>query len=340
MTKKVLAIFYNLRGYDSHLIFIELNKFDVKIDVTPNGLEKYIAFYLNKNLVFIDTMQFLNFNLDKLVKNLSEGDFKYFAEEFVSKNLKLLKQKGAYPYEDIDSFKRFNKEKLFDKECFYRSVKGGETGDIGEKLDGHISDEEYLTCEKIWKEFGMKNMDDYHDHYLKKDLLLLANVFEKFNDTCMKLYGLDPCHYFSSPVLSWDAMLKMTGIEFKKISDIDKYLFIEKGLRGGISYIAKRYAKAKNKYMKVHDSNERSRVITYLDMNNLYGWTMSGYLLYDGFKWLKNVDRFDVDLVSESNPVGYSLQVDLEHPDELHELHNDYPLNPEKLSVSYEMMSD
>ena len=91
----------------------------------------------------------------------------------------------------------------------------------------------------------MKNIGDYHDHYLKKDVLLLANVFEKFIDACLKYYGLDPCHYFSAPGLSWDAMLKMTNIELEKMSDIDKYLFIEKGLRGGISYIAKRYAKSK-----------------------------------------------------------------------------------------------
>ena len=83
----------------------------------------------------------------------------------------------------------------------------------------------------------MKNMDDYHDHYLKKDVLL-ADVFDKFIDTCLKYYGLDPCHYFSVPGLSWDVMLTMTGIELEKISDIDKYLFIEKELRGGISYIA------------------------------------------------------------------------------------------------------
>ena len=95
----------------------------------------------------------------------------------------------------------------------------------------------------------MNEMGDHHNHYLKKDVLFMADVFEKFIDTCLKYYGLDPCHYFSSPGLSWDAMLKMTGIELEKISDIDKYLFIEKGLRGGISYIAKRYAKANNKYM-------------------------------------------------------------------------------------------
>ena len=129
---------------------------------------------------------------------------------------------------------------------------------------------------------------------------------------CLKFYGLDPCHYFSSPGLSWDAMLKMTGVKLEKISDIDKYLFIEKGLRGGISYIAKRYAKANNKYMNDYDSKKPSKFITYLDMNNLYGWGLSEYLPYSEFKWLKNVDRFDVNSISEKSLVEYFLEVDLD----------------------------
>ena len=95
-----------------------------------------------------------------------------------------------------------------DKECFYRSIKNGTTVDNGEKLDGHINDEDYLTCKKVWNKFNMKNMGDYYDHYLKKDLLLLADVFEKSIDTCLKSYKLDPYHYFSFPGLSWNAMLK------------------------------------------------------------------------------------------------------------------------------------
>ena len=193
----------------------------------------------------------MNSSLEKLVKNLSDNDFKYLTEEFGSKNLELLKQKGAHSYEYMDSFKRFGEEKLPDKECFYSSVKDGTTEDNGKTLDGHIND-----------------------------------VFEKFIDTCLKFYGLDPCHYFSSPGLSWDAMLKMTGVKLEKISDIDKYLFIEKGLRGGISYIAKRYAKANNKYVKNYDPKKQSNFINYLDMNNLF---------YGRFKWLKNVDGFDVN---------------------------------------------
>ena len=122
----------------------------------------------------------------------------------------------------------------------------------------------------------MKNMGYYHDHCLKKDVLLLAYVFQKFTGICLKFYGLDPCHYFSSPGLSWDAMLKMTGIELEKISDIDQYLFIEKGLRGGISYIVKRYAKAYNKYIKNYDPTKRSIYIWHFDMNNLYDSAITG----------------------------------------------------------------
>ena len=124
-------------------------------------------------------------------------------------------------------------------------------------------------------------MGDYQDHYLKEDILLSVEVFQKFIATCLKYYGLDPCHYFISPGLSCDAMLKMTVVKLEKISDIDKYLFIEKGLRGGISYIAKRYAKTSNKYMNDFDPKEPSTFID-VDMNNLYGWAMSEYLPYGG----------------------------------------------------------
>ena len=108
----------------------------------------------------------------------------------------------------MDTFKRFGEEELPDKKYFYSSVKDGTTIDSGKKLDGHISDEDYLTCKKIWNKFNVKNMGDYHDHYLKKDVLLLTDGFEKFIGTCLTFYKLDPCHYFSSPGLSMDAMLK------------------------------------------------------------------------------------------------------------------------------------
>ena len=173
------------------------------------------------------------------------------------------------------------------RKYFYSSTKDGKIGDDGKKSYGHLSFKD-LTCEKIWDKFDMKNMGNYHDHYLKKDVLLLADVFKRFIDTCLRFYELDPCHYFSSE-MGWDTMLKMTGIELKK------------GLIGGISYIAKRYAKANYKYMKDYDPTKPSKCISYLNMNNLYDWTMSSYLPYGGFKWLKNVDNFDLNPTSEKS---------------------------------------
>ena len=151
-------------------------------------------------------------------------------------------------------------------------------------------------------------MGDYHNHYLKNDVLLLVHVFEQFIGTCLQFYRVDPCYCFSSPGLSWDAMLKVAGVKLEKIFDIDMYLLIEKGLRGGIPYIAKKYNKANNKYMKNYDLKKLSNFITYLDMNNLYGWAMSSYLPYGGFKWLKNVDGFDVKSISEKSPIGCILE--------------------------------
>ena len=140
----------------------------MNIDVTPNGLEKYMTFIINKDLVFIDSMYFMNSNLEDLVKNLADNDFKYLTQEFVSEYLELLKQKDAYPYEYLDSFKRFSEEKLPDEKRFCRSLKDGTTGDNGKKLYGPITDEKCLTSIKTWNEFNMKNKGEYHDHYFKK----------------------------------------------------------------------------------------------------------------------------------------------------------------------------
>ena len=173
----------------------------------------------------------------------------------------------------------------------------------------------------------------------KKDVLLLADVFEKFISTCIKHYELDPCHYFSSSGLSWDAMLKMTDAKLEKTSGIEKYLFSEKETRGGVSYIAKRYAKSNNKYMNDYDPEKPSTFIIYLDKNNLYGWSMSEYLPYEKFEWLENIHGFDVMSINEKNDIGYILEVDLEYLKELHKLHNDYSLDPEKIAVTNNMLS-
>jgi hypothetical protein len=170
-------------------------------------------------------------------------------------------------------------------------------------------------------------MREYHDLYLKTDVILLADVFENFRDLCMKNYKLDPCWYYTSPGLAWDACLKMTKIELELLSDIDMVLMFEKGIRGGVSMISTRYSKANNKYMTNFDESKPSKYIMYLDANNLYGWAMSQKMPFSGFEWMP-VDEFEY---WRERPC--ILEVDLDYPLHLHVRHNDYPLAPERLTI-------
>ena len=129
--------------------------------------------------------------------------------------------------------------------------------------DRGISEEDYLRANKLWNVFDMKTFGEYQDLYLKRDVLLLCDVFERFISTCLKYYRLDPCHYFSSPGLSWDAMLKMSGVRLRLIDDMDMHLFVEKGMRGGISSIVKRYCRANNEFVEGYDSGKEKSFITY-----------------------------------------------------------------------------
>ena len=289
ITKKIPVIFHNFKDYDSHLILKELSKFNVKISVIRNGLEKYMAFTINRSLVFIDSMRFMNSVLDSLVKNLLSEDFEYLSEEFSGGQLGLVKEKGVYPYEYMDSFKIFDENKLLDKSKFYSSLK-----------DKCISEEEYGRAINVWNIFKIKTLGEYHDLHLKTDVLLLADVFEKFIKTCLEFHELDPCLYFSAPGFSWDAMLKMTKVELKLISDIDMRLFIEIGMRGGISYICKRHSKIED-----CDSNEHKSII-YWDANNLYGWGINQPLPYGEFDWLnkQEINELDLDSICENSSIG------------------------------------
>ena len=187
----------------------------------------------------------------------------------------------------------------------------------------------------------MKNFRDFHNHYFKKDVLLLVHVFEDFISTCLKYYNLDPCHYFSAPELSWDAMLKMTKVELEKISNPDMHIFIERCMRGGISCISKRYSKVNNEYCPDYDKNKPKVYITYHDTNNLYGSAMSKYLPYGGSKWVKvNNTVVNRILNRRSNSLhSYLLEVDLDYPEHLHNHHNDYPMAQEEIKIEDDMLS-
>ena len=242
-----------------------------------------------------------------------------------------MSQKGVYPYDFMDSFEKFNQTELPTKDQFYCILN-----------DQHVTNDEYNHAKKGWKTFNIKIMGEYHNVYLKSDVLLLADVFENFRKTCLQYYKLDPCHYFTSPGLSWDTMLKMTNIKLELMTDVDMFQFIKKGMRGGVSYIANRYGKANNKYMNEYNEKAPSKYIMYLDANNLYGWAMSQYLLTGKFRWMtdKEIQKIDLGKYEADSKKGLILEVDLEYLQELHNLHNDYPVAPEKLNVSNDMLSE
>ena len=333
--KFIPVVFHNLSGYDSHLFIKNLGFTDGYIDCIPNNEEKYISF--TKNIVtgsytdkkgkdkpikhkirFIDSFKFMSDSLESLVNNLPDDAFNILERYYKGEKLSLVKRKGFYPYEYMDSLKRFKENKLPPKEAFYSRLTG----------EG-ISDEDYEHAKKVWKVFGMKTLQDYHDLYNVIDVLLLADVFENFRNVCMENYKLDPAHYFTAPGLAWDACLKITDVELELLSDIDMLLMIEKGIRGGVSMISNRYGKANNKYMgESFNEKDPSKYIMYLDTNNLYGWAMSKPLPTHGFKWMK------VDELESWELYPCILEVDLEYPKNLHDLHNDYPLAPEQIMVN------
>ena len=326
---KIPVIFHNLKGYDSHFIIKKLEK-NTNISVIANNFEKYITFKID-NLQFIDSFQFMSSSLDRLVSNLPKDKFIYTDLEFKDLEhfqLELLKKKGVYPYKYMDSFSKFEETELPNKKEFFNELN-----------NTAISDYEYQHARKVWDSFKIKNLGEYHDLYLKTDVLLLADVFQNFRNKCLKDYGLDPAHYSTSPGVSWDAALKKTKVKLDLITDIDMLLFIEKGLRGGISYIAHRYAKANNKYLENYNPELDDSYLTYQDANNLYGWAMCKRLPTGNFKWI-NPEIVNLGSYNENSDKGIILEVDLEYPKELHQLHNDYPCAPEKMIITDDMLSD
>ena len=337
------VVFHNLSGYDSHLFIKNLGLSKGNIDCIPNNEEKYISFskkievkrYTKKvedeegelvekeikvyhTIRFIDSFKFMSTSLEKLVDNLPKDDCINLGSYYSGDKFNLLARKGVYPYEYMDSLEKLKETALPPKEAFYSRLN-----------DGGISDEDYTHAQNVWKTFKMKYFKDYHELYNKADVLLLADVFENFRNISLKNYGLDPAHYYTAPGLTWDAALKFTGVSLELLSDEHMLLMWEKDIRGGVSMISNRYAKANNKYMgDEFNSNEPSTYIQYLDVNNLYGWAMSKPLPTHGFKWMKDNELETWELHS------CILEVDLEYPKELHDLHNDYLLAPEQIEVN------
>ena len=342
------VIFHNLQGYDAHLFIKQLACLPGDLNCIPSTEEKYISFSkkikvfeykskitgemvsLNFEVRFIDSLKFLQSSLANLVGNLQPEDF-INTKKIFKKNVDLLTRKGVYPYDYVSSLEKLSEKKLPPKEEFYSYLN-----------DEGISDDDYQHAINVWNTFNCETIRDYHNLYLKSDVLLLADVFENFRKTCLHHYNLDPAHYYTSPGLAWDACLKETGQELELLHDYDMLMMFEQGIRGGITHISKRYSEANNKYMKDYNPDKESTFIQYLDANNLYGWAMLQSLPTHGFKWMCDLTKETViDILEKTNhsmsnlgKKGYIFEVDLEYPEKLWSSHNDYPLAPERMIVN------
>lgn len=329
------VIIHNSKHYDTHILMEGLGKFagdDLNIGCIPNNKEKYISFNLGE-LVFIDSMQFLNSSLAKLVDTLEDNQFTHLTKYFPN-DLNILRRKGVFCYDYFTDQSVFHEKKLPPKECFYSKL-----------TERDISNEDYAHAVRIWKHFGMQTFAEYHDLYLKLDVLLLADVFEQFRTFSMATYQLDPAHFYTSPGLAWQAMLKKTGIELELLTDMEQYMFVESGIRGGLTFIGKRYCKANHEQCDDYDKDKDKVYISYQDANNLYGCAMRRPLPVGGFHFLPQdqVLQFNKDKIlniDEEGPMGYIFEVDLDYPAHLHDTHSCYPMAPESMAISDDMLSD
>ena len=332
-------IFHNLSGYDAHLFIRELSKYSNSMGVISKNEEDYISFSIkvevgmriDKNgmeepikmdLRFIDSFRFMSSSLDSLVNNLSKGGHKFRGfMGYTRQQQSLLMRNGVYPYEYMDDWKKFEEESSPPIKKFYSKL----------NMSG-ISNEDYSHAERVWKEFELRSLGEYHDLYLKTDVILLSNVFEKFRDVCLENYGLDPTHFYTALGLAWQACLKKTRIKLDLITHPDMLLMFERGIRRGITQAVKRYARANNRNMKYYDPGEHSRYLQYLDANNLYGWVMSQPLPTGGFEWVDVGPEEDKE-PSIKEDRGYLMEVDMLYPRELHDDNNELPFMCQRMKI-------
>ena len=334
-------MFHNLSGYDAHLFIRELGAHTSDMEVIAKNKEDYISFsikvpvekYLDKNgeekdklieLRFMDCYKFMSSSLGSLTKNLvSSGKRLFGLENYSELQYELLTRKGVYSYEYISSWDRCEESQLPSIEAFYSKLNMSKIGE-----------DDYQNAQRVWEEFGIRNLEDYHVLYLRTDVVLLANVYEAFRDTCLKHYSLHPAHFYTSPGLAWKACLKRTGIKLELLTDPDMLLMFEQGIRGGITQSVCKYAAANNKYMgDKFEPNEDTTYLQYLDANNLYGWAMSQPLATGGFRWV-DVNPNKISELSALEDKGYLLEVDISYPKELHNPHNDLPFMCERMEIN------
>ena len=290
---------------------------------------------------FKDSYSFCNSSIETLAKNLEEKDFEPMRKEY-GESYNLLTRKQVFPYRFLTGLKCMRYEGLIPKEGFGSRLGRGEVFLDGEEKEVKvcpISDEDYAHYVKVMTTFGIRTFGEYVSLYCASDTILLGIIMKRFTETCMRDFGVDPTQSFTAPGFFWKAMLRMTGVEIELLTDREKYVFFEKCIRGGVSVVSNRYAKANNPYMKDYDKKESNSYIMEWYANSLYASVMVEELPIGGFMWAGGRDLNYLErMLREGNDLpsgkGASLCVDLDYPEHLHERDSDYPLAPEKVIIN------
>lgn len=320
------VIAHNANKYDMHFIIQHLP--GQKTKLLARNSETLIAARYGQRLQFIDSINFMNGSLDSLVQLLPTNDVDRYTSTIIGtrEDLQwLLRRKGVFPYDYLDDYDKLYQREMPRIEHFYNSLR-----------NEPLSEDDYRHFVEVWNSFECETMQDYMELYLITDTMLLAAVVERYRQSTLEHFQLDPMHYVTAPSLCFDAMLKITGVQLDLLPSVDQYLFFSRAIRGGICGTATRYAKANNDSCgsPVDDTKPQSHILSF-DCNNLYGLALSMPLPTSNFRWMttEELEDFDPMAVTDDGKRGYFLEVDLQYPTELHDLHNELPLAPEKISV-------
>ena len=320
------VFFHNLKGYDAHLFIVELAEHGYGgMSVLPSNEKNYISFskYIivdgkKQEIRFLDSLRILDASIEQLAYEISAEELKETKNYFPNVTTDILKGKGFYPYDWMDSEEKLNVKFLPTYKNFFSSLK-----------NKNITLNEYEKAREGWKAFNCKTMGDYTKIYCIRDVLLLCDIFENFRKININEYDVDPLiSGYTLPGISWAKMLRYTKQEIKLITDRETYEDFEKGIRGGVSMCIVRYAKANNKYMKDYDPTKPSTYLFYVDENNLYGNSMSQNLPYDIEK------KMTKEEIKDWRKYSCALVVDLKIPEEKHDLLNEFPPAPEHLTIN------
>ncbi|XP_063235651.1 uncharacterized protein LOC134538341 [Bacillus rossius redtenbacheri] len=343
---QLVAVYHNLQNYDAHFLmqhlvsrriaqpdgsFVVENPGSVKVlGVTMESykcITKYIPISDNAQggmctvcLRFIDSLNFLNSSLETLAGNLTPDKLKVTRLMFPDDaQFQLATRKGVFPYDFVKSSEQLQTASLPPKEAFHNVMSGTDMSDL-----------DYTHAQKAWDVFHCATLKEYALSYLKVDTCLLADIFESFRFVCLQYYSLDPAHYITAPSLAWDALLFKTGARLELITDPDIYLFLESAVRGGITNVSRRHAKANNVHMSTHDPCLPSSYICYFDVNALYAHTMLDKLPVGKFEWVPRDEyaSWDFNAIDIDGDTSYFAEVDLTFPDDCHDRLSDLPLAP------------